>query len=489
MAHAPGNPRPEQLRGRPPLVLNRITEPAELAEEWTILLGHAELRSQTPNTCHTVVPVSYTLRDTQQMGGHMRIINQPYDGQLGDMLIGKLRSGEYASLAIVVAFAKVSGVLRIKSAVEEFRNRGGAVTAFVGIDLNGTSYEALIALFHLCNELYVVHTESSTQTFHPKMYDLSNVDTAWTVVGSNNLTAGGLWGNFESFACNEFDFSSEDDVQTHSALEAHFTRLSDEHSLESLKMVSEIDVHALLDHGYIQREITTRLALGTHSGREPIERKLFAASVPAAAPTLPKSTATRDRSHGVAPATADDSSIKPWGSSPANKEDATREVIWLETRAMTGGSGNQLDLSMKGKIISGSAHGTRFETGDNRTMRGTVFFFDVDPEATDLVEHVTVNLDGVDYHPCTIKMHHEGKRPNGSWRMQLEGISAVTGKTLADTMGQDFFKHKIVAFEAIAPRYFALTVFPEAELETFKNASSVVARNGGGGNTKFYGLL
>ncbi len=419
----------------------------------------------------------------------MHIFNQPYDGQLGDILIGKLGSGEYERLAVVVAFAKVSGVLRVKNAIENFRRQGGSVTAFVGIDLNGTSYEALVALFHLCDELYVVHTESSSQTFHPKIYDLSNAQAAWSAVGSNNLTAGGLWGNFESFACWDYDLSSADDLEAHGALETFFAHLADEKSPESRKMSSTDDIRALMDDGYIDKEVTTRLSQRGHSPRKKGERNTFAASIPAATPKVPKGTPTAKPSRKRPKAKTPDSLITPSEPPPHEEAGTAREVIWFETRAMTGGSGNQLDLSMTGKIQSGSAEGTRFDTGDPMKMLGGVFFFDVNPEARDVVETVTVNLDGVDYHPCLIEMYRVGKRPNGSWRIKLQGTSAVTGRTLADTKGQEFFKHKIVAFEAIGPHYYALNVFPESELEAFKEASSVVARNGAGGNTKFYGLF
>ena len=78
----------------------------------------------------------------------MSIINQPFQGQLGDILIDEL-SNEYASFTIFSAFAKNSGVLRLKRAIEKHRLHGGKVNAFIGIDLDGTSYEALLNLFSI----------------------------------------------------------------------------------------------------------------------------------------------------------------------------------------------------------------------------------------------------------------------------------------------------------------------------------------------------
>ena len=99
----------------------------------------------------------------------MKLMNQPLNGQLGNDLIDLLDSPDYDTLNIVVAFAKNSGVLRIKDSLDKFRRRGGTVNAFLGVDLGVTSYEALTALLLCTDTLSVVHSEKS-QTFHPKIY-------------------------------------------------------------------------------------------------------------------------------------------------------------------------------------------------------------------------------------------------------------------------------------------------------------------------------
>ena len=90
----------------------------------------------------------------------MELMNQPFTGQLGDRLIELLDSTDFLTLNVAVAFAKNSGVLRIKDSLERFRERGGIVNAYVGVDLGGTSYEALTALLLLCDSLNVVHSET-----------------------------------------------------------------------------------------------------------------------------------------------------------------------------------------------------------------------------------------------------------------------------------------------------------------------------------------
>lgn len=132
----------------------------------------------------------------------MIMLNQPFNGQLGEVLKNKMQE-PYTKLVIMSAFAKNSGVLRLKPALKQFKENGGRIEAFIGVDAHGTSYEAVLNLLDLCDALYIVHSESATSTFHSKVYMLSNNDSTWLAVGSNNLTGGGLWTNFESAACFE----------------------------------------------------------------------------------------------------------------------------------------------------------------------------------------------------------------------------------------------------------------------------------------------
>ena len=114
----------------------------------------------------------------------MELMNQPFSGQLGDRLIELLDSADYHTLNVAVAFAKKSGVLRVKDAFSHFRERGGSVNVYVGVDLGGTSYEALTTLRLHTDSLNVVHSERG-QTFHSKIYQFSGEKSGLLVVGSH----------------------------------------------------------------------------------------------------------------------------------------------------------------------------------------------------------------------------------------------------------------------------------------------------------------
>lgn len=70
----------------------------------------------------------------------LQLINQLFDGQLGNILIDKLSEDKYKAFVIVSAFAKNSGVLRLKDSIKEFRDKSSKIQAFIGIDAHGTSY-------------------------------------------------------------------------------------------------------------------------------------------------------------------------------------------------------------------------------------------------------------------------------------------------------------------------------------------------------------
>lgn len=188
----------------------------------------------------------------------MSILNQPFQGQLGNILIDKIENYDYSNLTIFSAFAKNSGVLRLKPSLEKFKENSGHIKAFIGIDLDGTSYESLLNLFSLCDELYVVHSENPSVTYHSKIYLLENDTHAWCAIGSNNLTGGGLWTNIECASILEYSLSTQkgDLDNIYSVMEKY----SDNSYVCSTKIESIDDINTLLDSNYISKEISQKIS-------------------------------------------------------------------------------------------------------------------------------------------------------------------------------------------------------------------------------------
>lgn len=144
----------------------------------------------------------------------MQIIVQPYSHKLGELLSDDLNSGKYNTFFFSVAYAKLSGIDALYDSIVSFQESGGAVYATIGIDQKNTSYEALRATLGFSENLFVFHNRKLSSTFHPKVYILSGESYAKVYVGSNNLTDGGLYSNYEVATCEEFDLTDAKEAET-----------------------------------------------------------------------------------------------------------------------------------------------------------------------------------------------------------------------------------------------------------------------------------
>lgn len=405
-------------------------------------------------------------------------MNQPFTGQLGNRLIELLDCPDYHTLNIVVAFAKNSGVLRIKDSLESFRKRGGKVNAYVGVDLGGTSYEALTALLLHTDALNIVHSEKG-QTFHAKIYQFLGEGSGLIVVGSHNLTGGGLWTNFESSVHIPVNGVGENEERTLSELSNYIgalTSLTD----SIMSITKQDDIDKLLQNGYVFKEVAEQVRLATASKKTEAQKNLFGNGIPA---TIPRIAMPQVKEKATA-------IVTPQALVSTPQSDVG-QTIWFETREMTGGSRNILDLSKKSLVERGDPSGTPFDLGETKIMRGGVEFFGLDPAATDRNKNITLNFEGEDYFTNTI-LFPEGSNANGTWRLQIKGISS-SGTRITDAFrakGEaDYLVRKIITFTKIQDDYFFMSVFAESELENFKAASYILARNGSTKNSRQLGLL
>jgi len=167
------------------------------------------------------------------------------------------------------------------------------------------------------------------------------------------------------------------------------------------------------------------------------------------------------------------------------------QTIWFETKSMTGGSRNILDLSKKSLVERGDPKDTPFDLGEPGFMRGGVEFFGLDPAATNKKKNITLNFEGVDYTGNEI-LYPVGESANGTWRLQIKGKSS-SERRITDAFkakGEGYLLvNKVIAFTKIQDDYYYLSVFKQSELESFKEASHLLARNGSTRNAKQLGLI
>ncbi len=143
----------------------------------------------------------------------IEVVAQPFGGaDLGTAIAMELGSGAWTSFRAVVAFLKLSGLRHIAKPLDVFLGAGGQAKLSIGIDHDGTSLEGLQDLWRVINgraDLYVFKEGQGGQlrTFHPKGFLFERDDAALAVIGSGNLTAGGLFTNHELGVRIELDFA------------------------------------------------------------------------------------------------------------------------------------------------------------------------------------------------------------------------------------------------------------------------------------------
>ena len=119
---------------------------------------------------------------------------------LRDLLLACLRDIRYDRFRFMVAFARWSGLFLLDTDLQSFaQRRGTSIRGYVGTDLGGTTIEALTYLSELPKaEIFVVDANTPAVVFHPKIFEFSGTPGWLTVIGSSNMTMGGLLSNVEA---------------------------------------------------------------------------------------------------------------------------------------------------------------------------------------------------------------------------------------------------------------------------------------------------
>ncbi len=117
---------------------------------------------------------------------------------------------------IAVAFLKYSGYDLIKENILECLENGGKMEFLVGLDFNTTDAKAIKALQEIesNNPLLKCYCfsdtlKNDTPVFHPKLYLLNDGNHATVMIGSSNLTGGGLKTNVEINAIIKSEVNNE----------------------------------------------------------------------------------------------------------------------------------------------------------------------------------------------------------------------------------------------------------------------------------------
>lgn len=167
----------------------------------------------------------------------MQYIHQPHSPRrLGDYLNYNL-SQSWTHFRAAVAFVKRTGTRHIFEQLCKFSEHG-SVEIIAGVDHRGTSNEGLRDLLnavHPTGRIILFHNPLPF-TFHPKLYLFKSGDRAEVLIGSGNLTEGGLYTNYESTIRLVFDLANLEDGHALRSIESDLDQWSDDSTGNALTL-------------------------------------------------------------------------------------------------------------------------------------------------------------------------------------------------------------------------------------------------------------
>lgn len=194
-----------------------------------------------------------------QIPNRTQLIAQPFSEQsLGKTLKAAL-SGQIASFhtfRAAIAFVKRSGVQHIQAELQQFMQSGGLAQIVVGIDQLGSSLEGLAGLLNAMGErgsVWVNRTTETYVTFHPKVYLFSADEVALLIVGSGNLTEGGLYTNDEASLMYWLALSKSEDEALWQEINAYLDQWGDVAHGNALLLTTDL-LNELVEAGLVPTE-------------------------------------------------------------------------------------------------------------------------------------------------------------------------------------------------------------------------------------------
>jgi hypothetical protein len=164
---------------------------------------------------------------------------------------------EIERITVLVAWARINGVALFLDALGA---DAAKVRLAVGMAGRGTSAEALSYLSAHCAEVYLFH-KHHRQTFHPKVYCFDGEGDppadSYLIVGSSNLTAGGLFSNYEASLVSILSPAAADtDRETWNSVMSAFDEVVTSPFAE--RILDDVRIEVLLEERYLSTEVRLR---------------------------------------------------------------------------------------------------------------------------------------------------------------------------------------------------------------------------------------
>jgi HKD family nuclease len=390
----------------------------------------------------------------------------------GNFIIDSLESSQYSSLNAFVAFVSTGGLNNIIDQLTEFKDGGGEIRLYIGVDLNATSKEALEKLLEQEIETYVVYSPNSI-IYHPKIYAFKGDDLTRAIIGSSNLTERGLFQNVEASVCIDFENDDDKGNEFIADIYDHYNSIiHQEHP--SCQLLTQDVLDILVESKIVLPEALNRAKvnkINKEFGQKDskVNKRLL---------DLFGKLKTKRPPKGFRKTVVKTELSAEEETAQVNLVDEATELVvgsmWIDTGQMTGGSRNILDLSKRGNL-------------DGVRKFGSVSYFGLDPEDENRTKDINIIFGGKTY----IGNHIFYAEGNSNWRIRLNG-ETEDGEKLTTfsipTLGYGGFQNKILLFTRIDDAHFRLEILEQDDMPRLIENSSDWAK-GGGGNGRAYGII
>jgi hypothetical protein len=155
------------------------------------------------------------------------------------------------AVIVSVAFVSEAGAHAIAEKLDQNAERS---TIFAGIRNDITSHQGLAKLINTKATLYTVDTGSRYILFHPKVFLVCGKNLARMVIGSANLTLGGLNNNIEAGVVLEFDLTNIDDKAFIDGILAQFAALPKDYPEHIVSVTKSSALDDMLSDGLLTDE-------------------------------------------------------------------------------------------------------------------------------------------------------------------------------------------------------------------------------------------
>lgn len=174
--------------------------------------------------------------------------NKDHLGEIDKLFELKNIKGVFLS----VAYVREQGIDLIEKMILPYKDK---IRFFIGIRNGVTSKQALKRLIRHKIFPIVVDTASTTTIFHPKIFLAYSDEKAKIIIGSANLTAGGLVRNIEASTVIELNLKVKEDKEYLKKLLETFEELEKSHPQNIFKVTSNAQISKLFEEGRLNDEL------------------------------------------------------------------------------------------------------------------------------------------------------------------------------------------------------------------------------------------